>query len=215
MGTITFFDTETTGLVEHRASYDDPRQPWPVSIAAIDWCDGKIVREYKTLVRLPPGTVIHPKAQEVHGISFEQTQEEGMPIGEVLDLFTSSAHASDYHAAYNLPFDDKVMRALAHRVNPSIAPEDVTGYLYGSSKAMCVMELTRTLLRIPSSSGFGFRNIKLGQAYKRVCKKDLIGAHDAMADTRAAMEIFVDLLKITDERKKSLTARTGTVTKTA
>jgi len=163
----------------------------------LTWQDGKIIEEYNTIVKLPPGTVIHPRAQEVHGISFERTQDEGVEPAVVLARFREMVSTQDYYGAYNLPFDDKVMQAMAHRLQPDLkVGVEARDYVYGKATGVCVMELTRAFLRIPHTNGTGFRNVKLEQAYRRVVGKQLVGAHDAMADTRAALAVFEQLLTV-------------------
>lgn len=191
---ITAFDTETTGLAQFRLPFWHPEQPWPVSVTAVkEAADGSIEKVYTTIVKLPPGTEIHPKAEEVHGISYERTQAEGEDPIVVMHVLRDIFHASDIHCAYNLPFDDKVLMAMGHRTG--VAPDDsLREWLYGKSEPHCVMKHTRSYLRIPSDSGFGYRNIKLEQAYRRIVGRPMEGAHDATADTLAALTVFKTML---------------------
>lgn len=189
------FDTETTGLTEFRKPFHAPVQPWPVSVTAINSApEGEIDEVYSVIVKLPPGTVIHPKAEEVHGISFERTQDEGLDPKVVLLHLRDMFHAADVHSAYNLPFDNKVLMAMAHRTHPDLDLAEVKSWLYGKSEGVCSMEMSKKFLRIPSTGGFGFRAVKLGQAFKRITGRDMEDAHDAQSDAMAALTIFKHML---------------------
>jgi len=191
---ITAFDTETTGLTHFRLPFSHPEQPWPVSVTAVkEAVDGSIDKVYSTIVKLPASAQIHPKALEVHGISFERTQDEGEDPLVVMHVLRDIFHASDVHCAYNLPFDDKVLMAMGHRTGA--APDSaLREWLYGKSAPHCVMKHARDYLRVPSDAGFGYRNVKLEQAYRRIVGRPMTGAHDATADTFAALTVFKTML---------------------
>lgn len=191
---ITAFDTETTGLTLYRESFEHKDQPWPVSVTAVkEGADGSIESVYSTIIKLPAGVEINPVAEKVHGISYERTQDEGEDPLVVLHTLRAIFHASDVHCAYNLPFDDKVLMAMAFRCN--VAPiKQLGNWLYGASVGHCVMDLARTYLRVPNDHGFGYRRVKLEQAFRRIVGRPMEGAHDATADTFAALTVFKTML---------------------
>ncbi len=200
---ITAFDTETTGLTLFRESCEHPDQPWPVSVTAVKEApDGTFEKIYSTIVKLPPGVIIHPRAEEVHGISYQRTQDEGEDPIVVLHTLRNMFSASDVHCAYNLPFDDKVLMAMAYRCN--VAPLAKLGeWLYGKSVGHCVMELARLYLKVPGTGGYGYRRVKLEQAYRRIVGVPMEGAHDATADTLAALTVFKTMLLSMASQKAS------------
>lgn len=207
---IIAFDTETTGLTLFSKPFTHPEQPWPVSVTAINSApDGKIEEVYSVIVKLPAGAVIHPKAQEVHGISFERTQEEGLDPKDVILHLRDMFRSAEVHSAYNLPFDNKVLLAMAHRTHPDIDAADLKSWLYGTSEGVCSMEMTKQFLRVPGTGGYGFRAIKLGQAYKRITGRDMEDAHDAQSDAMGALTILKHMLLAVPCEAEDTLAPTG------
>jgi DNA polymerase III epsilon subunit-like protein len=228
---IISFDTETTGLTERSAPFTDPRQPWPVTLAGIlaEELDGgvlKIVDQAYVVVKLPAGTLIHPKAQEVHGFSWERTQDEGVDPREALTVFQKLAHRASAHNAYNLEFDDKVMKAFAYRcmlldgmtdkdiatlalqarfTGPTAVEDFIAKQLYGHqngvpSDPICSMNLATNFLKVPGRGfvdGGGWRRHKLEDAHRRLTGLPLPDAHNALADAHGAHNVLAAMLKAT------------------
>lgn len=221
-----FFDTETTDLTNARAPAYDSSQPWPVAVAAI-LCDEELneVAEMYRVVKLPADVVINPRAQEVHGISWDKTQAIGLDPLVVLDEFAAMAAKATYNVAYNRPFDDKVMKALAYRAlqtnaatgaalqaeidaaaqDTSTRRDDALDtYLgrvvFGTSNGVCAMDLATNFLKVPGRGmvdNGGWRRHKLTAAYKLLTGLPMPDAHNALADTRGVKEVFKAMLKAT------------------
>lgn len=214
-----FFDTETTGLTNSQLPATDESQPWPVAVAAI-LCDGDLneVEEYYRVVKLPAGVVIHPKAQEVHGLSWEKTQEIGEDPAVVLSAFIALMARSNFNVAYNRPFDDKVMRAMAYRtlLREGLTPKRISQialdmrftdiddflahYVFGKTEGHCAMDLATNFIKMPGRGmvdNGGWRRHKLTAAYKLLTGLPMPDAHNALADTRGAKEVFKAMLTAT------------------
>jgi len=108
---VAILDTETTGLEAH----DEP-----ISVAALLFevalPSGKMLREMESFYGLrEPSVSIHPRAQEVHGISIESLR------GKVLDVETLRriVASADVLIAHNAKFD----RRMLMKVLPGIEKE--------------------------------------------------------------------------------------------
>lgn len=193
---VLIFDTETTGLPDKgaRGQYDHPSQPYPVSIAAV-LCDDKldIVESFHHFVKLPPGVKCHPKAEETHGITPDVLEAKGIEQADALTDFKALSSKAAVHMAYNISFDVDVMHAMNHRLTgqhaDTFAPE---------SKSTCLMKLSSNFLRIPGGVGGGYRQLKLFQAYRRICgvpMESVYKAHDALEDVMACRDIYYKMLE--------------------
>ena len=191
MPSFNVFDTETTGLPLRKRDMSDPEQPWFLQLGFIIADENfQTLQEYDKIVCPPPGAIFHPRAEAVHGITEERARDEGIPVAHALEEF---AHACSLigdegiHTAYNLNFDDYIMRAAARRTFPDFA--DHGKMLYADSTPLCTMEMAKGYLRVPGGAG-GYRPVKLEQAYRRITGHKLQGAHDALSDVKGALAIL-------------------------
>lgn len=71
--------------------------------------------------------------------------------------------------------------------------------LYGpNSSSMCLMKLASNFTRVPGGTD-GFRTLKLGQTFRRVCGIPMEAkyeAHNALDDVRACVDIYRELVKV-------------------
>ena len=177
------FDTETVGLVQRSLPSSHPSQPDVVQLAAalVDE-KGEIRARFCTLVI--PTVAIHPKAQEIHGISRELTERYGVTRRSALQSFHALVKQADFFVAHNLAFDAQVMQTMYHREGVGDPPSFKNGY--------CTMLNSVETCRIPHPNGrSGYKWPKLIEAYEiLVDPKGFAGAHDALADVIACYEVF-------------------------
>lgn len=176
------FDTETTGLLAKGAPIE--YQPYIVQIAMLLAEDGSEVSAAKFLLNI--GDVEMPtEAQAIHGISKQQSNRCGLPIGLVLDAFQAFLRVSDCAVAHNFAFDESVVDWELVRANRSrFWP-----------KTYCTMIGSKSLCRIPGKYG-DWKWPRLEEAYRHFFNEPFHGAHDALADVRAANRIFWELVKL-------------------
>lgn len=185
---IIFFDTETTGIPRWDLPADDPSQPRIVDIGAI-LCeqDGTEVERFESIVK-PEGWTVHEGAAKVHGITTEIALEQGKPIVEVLDGFDALQSRAQLIVAFNIRFDDKLLRGERRRLG---RPDG-----FGTVPVFCCMKASTPLCKIPPTKkmtavGFDkFKVPKLTEAVEILLKRKHEGAHRAMADTVATKELY-------------------------
>lgn len=170
-------DTETTGLFT-KANELDVEQPWPVQLAVIVLDDQlQVTAQVNALIIPPEGAVWTEKAMQMHGINPAVVAANGRPAAEVLGELRDLAADADCIAAYNLPYDERVVRTSGMRLGLGpIFPQPSE-----TVEHLCIMEW--------ASWKLGAR-YRLAQAYKQLTGKRIENAHDAFADTLAAVEVL-------------------------
>lgn len=177
--TILVFDTETTGLW-HKGDELDVTQPWPVQIGAVLLSSELIlIGQLDILVKVPPGAVFDEHAVAIHGLTPELIEAEGMDMETGYAQFRELSRQASMIAAYNLPYDFRIMRTSAERLGmaPFFTPEQ---------HKMCIMEQVQRDME---------RRVKLRVAYRKYTGLEIADAHDAFADTLAAAEVLRALVR--------------------
>lgn len=180
---ILIFDTETTGLINWKAPLTDNTQPRLVQLGLII-CedDGKIKKE-KSLVVKPEGYIIPPNM--VHGITHEFALEKGVTMTEALLAIRNAMTLCDLHIAHNYVFDRAILLGEFRR-----AKLDESNF---SKDSFCTMLNTTNICCIPKKNGKkGNKWPKLEEAYEYFFGEKMEGAHDALADCRAAHRIYFE-----------------------
>lgn len=189
---IAFFDTETSGLPQKRPSSLD-LEPHVLQLAVSLYDnERRPVFELSTLVRLPDGVSIDAQADATHSISAISTLQYGVGKLQAVKLLEFAFARAEVVVAHNLQFDRKLIDFETRRLGiPS---------LFENRRTFCTMEATTDLLRIPPTPamvkwghGDKFKNPKLAEAYKFFFNEDLVGAHDALIDTRACARVYFEL----------------------
>jgi len=157
---LVFFDLETTGI--------DVYNDRIVQIGAIKIMPDGTKTEHEWLIN--PKMPIPKGASNVHGITDDMVADKptfGDLAAELSELFTEV----DF-GGYNVKnFDAPLLAQEFSRVGLPLNLEEVK---LVDSMSIFKMKEPRTLTA----------------AYKKYCGKDLVDAHDAIADIRASLEVF-------------------------
>jgi len=178
MNEIMFFDTETTGIPDWRLPSDDPVQPHLVRLAAVvaDAESRTITQQLDCVVR-PDGWQIPQETIDIHGITMEKAQADGMP--ESLALQNFLALWNDKHrVAHNTTFDNRIIRIATKRYSDQ---DTINAWHKGAYTCTGIM----------ARKAMGLNKMpKLTEAYAHFMRRELDNAHDAMADAVACMNIY-------------------------
>ena len=185
---ILFFDTETTGIPRWDLPADHADQPRIVDLAGV-LCDetGAEIARFEAIVK-PDGWTVHEGAAKVHGITTEIATKDGKPIAAVLDAFDALVARADLLVAFNLRFDDKLLRGERRRLG---RPDG-----FGTVPVFCAMKGSTPLCKIEPTKkmkGAGFTKFKtprLSEAVKALLDREHDGAHRAMADALATRDLY-------------------------
>ncbi len=182
------FDTETTGMVKWKQPPEAPGQPHLIQLALllVDTRDWKFMGRYASLVQLPEGASIEPEAYKAHGISEQECKEFGIAPIVACSLFNQMCMRADVIVAHNMSFDQTVMLASLYRVGNK--PERMS-----DKRLICTKDESTPVLKLPGKYG-DYKWPTLAEAYTHYTGRELEGAHDALVDTEACLEVFKGLV---------------------
>lgn len=176
------FDTETTGLPATRArpvadnisNWDNCRM---LSMAIVKFnSEHKVIDQYHGIV-YPDNFEVD--ATHIHGITKEQALKEGKPFEELYNIFLAMVHECPVMVGHNISFDVNIMKAEAIRRGLDQSVFDIV-------EPVCTLDLAKSIYLKP---------FKLGVLYEQLFKKPLDGAHNALADSVAAGEVYAKLIE--------------------
>ncbi len=174
------FDTETTGLPDWKNPSEAENQPHIVQLAALLVDEsGEIIDSMDVIVK-PDGWLIPADTIAIHGISNERAQDEGIPEEDALRQFIGLFLRCDLRVAHNTTFDNRIIRIAMKRYCPDLISDEVwkDKNLYS-----CTLFAAKKIMG-------GSRGHTLPEAYQHFTGKTLEGAHNAMVDTKACLEIY-------------------------
>lgn len=182
------FDTETTGMVEFRKPPEDESQPDLIQLGMlmIDTDDWKSRSRHSLLVQLRDGVRIDPGAREAHGISEEDCARYGIASVVACSLFNQACMQADIIVAHNLSFDVSIMKTALYRLGNK-------PHRFDGRQPVCTKEASTDVLKLPGK--YGYKWPTLAEAYRHYTGKEIEGAHDALVDTEACLEVFRGLVQ--------------------
>lgn len=195
---IMAFDTETTGIPQWKLPSDDPAQPHLVSLAFIlhNTDDGSTLQEQHWIVR-PDGWTIPDEVAAIHGITTEYAEEQGVPLEDAMNELMTNLERADARVAYGAAFDTRILRIALLRMGWT--KEHIEGF-FAINPVQCALTAATPLCRLPPTDAMmatgrrsGFKSPKLAEAYDVLCGKTIEGAHSALVDTRAALEVWLKI----------------------
>jgi DNA polymerase III epsilon subunit-like protein len=206
------FDTETSGLPKFEGKgrkfpdyknlegYDSAR------LLSISWIltHGDNVIEQSYYVVKPDGFVISKESEEIHGISQEYANANGLPIRRVLDELSNALQRTRNLVAHNIEFDINIIKSEFYRYDYVDEVKDLE-----EKHLICTMKKGKEYMQSP-------KNPKLSALYKHLYNEELTDAHNAQADTLHCYKCFVKMfpadktlfyfknveIKLTDEQKQ-------------
>ena len=187
MAPFIAFDTETTGLPKSRnakpsnlEAYEECRL---LSVALVEFDSNfNEIGSYYKLIK-PEGYPV--KATEIHGITQEQADQEGESfdtvLAEILFMFSNVKAV----VGHNIGFDLNVIASEMIRRNLSVD-------FLNDFEHVCTLKICKNIF---------YKSMKLSILYFNLFGRHFEGAHNALADARAAGEVFIELSKYDLETK--------------
>lgn len=194
MNLVLAYDTETTGLPDFKAPSEAAHQPHIVQLGAllIDLDSRKTIASMDVIVR-PDGWTIPAEVATIHGITTEHAMDVGIPERTALEMFMA-LWGGRHLLGHNESFDRRILRIAQHRFAASVNDEQRDSWK--ASKAHCTQLLSTPILKLPptakmrAAGRFHSKSANLGEAYEFFMGRKLEDAHSAMADCRAALDVF-------------------------
>lgn len=206
---IAFLDLETTGLPKQlkfneyhpytQLKYYDGARIVQIALIIYDVpdstnqssvdekeVDSKLVADHTYVVK-PDGFEI--RNSHIHRISHAMALFAGIEFKEVINKIWDDLKVCDVLIAHNIIFDRNVLLSELHRygLNEPIYKINTMKYFCTSKGCTNITRIRRNLLE--------FKQPRLSELYKFLFKKDLQDAHDALIDTRALVDCFMELRK--------------------
>ena len=185
---ILVFDTETNGKpVNYKASQTDTSN-WP-RVVQLAWAvfdeKGALVRGRQQIIK-PDGWTIPDEVVEIHGISQEKAEADGVPMLIALRDFIADYESSHTMVAHNIGFD-----------YPVLACEMIRYGIRAKNRIenkVCTMNASTDFCRLPG--GYGkYKWPKLMELHQILFNEGFEGAHDAMNDVLACGRAYFELKK--------------------
>lgn len=187
---VLFFDTETTGMVlwKERSSNED--QPHLVQIAAkmVDLKSKEVLSSIDLTIECFDWTIAL-EATKTHGLNDFDTKETGVSEQSAIMVFWDLAMKSDLLVAHNVNFDDRIVRAALHRY----LREGEFIESYKEIPQYCTMTNLTNVVKAPHKNGrSGYKWPTLQECYTKFFGREFEGAHTAMGDVNAMIEVFFE-----------------------
>lgn len=197
-----FFDTETTGFPLKGLPIEHSDQPHIAQLAAaLVNIETRQIESSVNLLVFPDGWVIPEAAAKVHGISNERAATFGVSEESAILSFLALALPQNLSierniVAHNIEFDFQIISIALHR--RKYDPELISQFF--GCNSFCTMKEASKIMQLPPTEKMvraGFTKNKppnLGEAYKFFTGKTLEGAHDAMIDVHACIDVYFGLM---------------------
>ena len=192
---ILFFDTETSGFITNSLTFDDPKQAWTVQIGALLSTKDSDIEKMNTIIQCN-GREMNYHAQQIHGISPERADAEGVTEVEAAEQFGLMLREADLMVCHNFDFDIKYVRQLMERNIDSLSDEarsafylDMPGYCTMKDKSVvkfCGLKNKAGRAKWP----------KLIELHEILFEESFDGQHDAFADISATKRCFFALIDL-------------------
>lgn len=120
-------------------------------------------------------------------ITTEELMDVGVPIHQAIEEFVALANRAEGKVAHNMLFDNPVLICEFFRAK-HFPPH------WNTKQSFCTKELMTPICAIPSGwkSG-GYKWPTLQEAHKHLFGREFDGAHDAMADVQATVDVFLEI----------------------
>jgi DNA polymerase-3 subunit alpha len=193
------FDTETTGLPKKWNAPLTDFENWPRCIQ-IAWQlhdeMGNLVEHQDYLVK-PEGFNIPFDAEKIHGISTELSQQEGLPLQEVLEKFQEALKRSKFIVGQNVGFDLNIMGAEYLR-------EGLENPMEAFPVLDTCTEKTAGLCKLAGGRYGRFKLPTLTELHQELFDQPFSEAHNATADVEATTRCFLELIRRENFTKEEL-----------
>lgn len=213
---VLIFDTETTGLPDRvpGTKWGSPSEYWPYNmnekyanarIVSIAWA---FVRSYnrdtlsteliKEHIRYPEDFTEIPTT-EIHGISFQQAQEKGVPMTDIIENcgLADAILECDYIIGHNVMFDIHILQNELFRLGNDRAMECVVKLdkMKALGRTICTGELGKDICQLEFKSRGGkdtsrikrFKMPKLKELHNHLIGAEHDDQHSASGDVLALL----------------------------
>lgn len=188
-----FFDTETSGFMSKKTTFDHPDQAWCIQIGAILSTSEMILREMNVLIQAN-GRAINYHAQQIHGITVERADTDGILELSACEEFAELLLKTPLLVCHNFDFDWIFIYQLMQRNLDELSDEHRARF-YIEYESFCTMKNPAVKTFVDARNVKGHKKWpKLSELHQKLFGADFEGAHDAMADIQATRRCYYELI---------------------
>lgn len=185
------FDTETSGLPirskKRKLNYSNLNNYENARIVSISYLildNNNNIVEKNTYYIKPDNFEVSKKSQEIHGLTPEYLNDNGININELFlklnELFKN--YNIDEIISHNIDFDINILKSELFRYNKNKLLE-----LIENIPTYCTMLEAQKKMNVSKWP-------KLSEAYKYFYNENIINAHDAEYDTLHCYKVYIKLI---------------------
>ena len=196
------FDTETTGLPQNWKAPLTDFNNWP-RMVQLAWqmhdSQGKLIAVKNYIIK-PEGYDIPYNAEQIHGISTDRANKQGVDLKFVLQEFKKDVLASQFVVGHNVDFDNNI-------VGCELLRKELTNIL-ADFPHLDTMKESTDFCAIPGGRGGKFKWPSLTDLHEKLFGEAFAEAHNASADVEATARCFLELVRLNaiSPNKAGLTA---------
>jgi len=184
------FDTETTGLPKKYNAPLTDFDNWP-RMVQIAWKvydkDYNCIKTESIVIR-PDGYTIPIEASNIHRVTTERAEQEGIDLEVALNMFSEDLQGSRYLIAHNISFDEKIVGCEYTRLGMPNFVQKI--------RHICTKNTTVDFCKVPKKRGGGYKWPTLSELYLKLFNTAFQDAHDALVDVEALAKCFFKLQEI-------------------
>ncbi len=184
------FDTETTGLPRNYNAPVTDFDNWP-RMVQIAWqlhdSKGNLLQNDSIIIK-PVGYSIPFATIQIHGITNERADEEGLDLKHTLQKFAELVNQAKYIAGHNVEFDINIVGAEFLRCG-------LQNVLENKAFIDTKNNQTTDYCALPGGRGGKFKWPTLTELYQKLFNKGFDEAHNAAFDVAATAKVFFEIIK--------------------
>ena len=209
---VLVFDTETTGLPKERNPSIYNTSQWPhiiqLSYILYDTNKDKMLVEHDWIIKIPVDTEMSKETENIHGISMEDSQRDGIDIVDALEYFDICLSAADVVVGHNLQFDKKMI------IIENIRNKRTSGFKNKKTSEFCTMINGVDICKIYKRSTINPREKYLkyptqSELHKKLFNQIPQGVHNSWIDILVCLRCYLMMTSKKDlfETNKSFRAK--------
>ena len=181
MKDVLTFDCETTGLPQKGAKWDVDFAEFP-NIVQLAWAVNEKERSY---IIKPEGWEIPEASTEVHGITAERANAEGVPFADIIGEFLEDCKKARLLVGHNIYFDTSIVKAMILRIMGREYYDAKAEDALFKGKRIDTMMKTIKFVGALYADGRPGKYPKLEELYNKCFPGETFPAHDALEDVKA------------------------------
>ena len=184
------FDTETTGLPQNWKAPLTDFNNWPRMVQlAWQMHDNKgALISVKNYIIKPEGYDIPYNAEQIHGISTDRANKQGVDLKFVLQEFAKDVLSSQFVIGHNVAFDNNIVGCELLR--------NSLDNILSDFPSLDTMKESVEYCQIPGGRGGSFKWPSLTDLHQKLFGEAFAEAHNASADVEATTRCFLELIRL-------------------